>query len=241
MLHKSFCCINFYAHATPLSAQIAEWYVHKDLCNIRARRPLAPSSRPLVSRGTSFDTPSPARLAAPSRPRALCGRAGAGGCIRISATRACVLLRPHTPPRLPAPPPLTPPCAARAPLRRSEARRCLASAQRGEALPRFARRASRQGPASRRYTHAHLLHFEIDEGRLFLTARLRGAYEPAAVYRGGMRRLGLGNAAVAAVYQGARRRGKPEVALPRRRARLRGDGDEQTEARGAGGLLGSVH
>ena len=29
-----FCCIDLYAHATMLSAQIAEWYVHKDLCNM---------------------------------------------------------------------------------------------------------------------------------------------------------------------------------------------------------------
>ena len=27
------CSINLYAHTTQLSAQIAEWYVHKDLCN----------------------------------------------------------------------------------------------------------------------------------------------------------------------------------------------------------------
>ncbi len=27
------CCINFYAHDTPLSAQIAGWHVHKDFCS----------------------------------------------------------------------------------------------------------------------------------------------------------------------------------------------------------------
>ena len=32
-LGLQFCCINLYAHATPLSVQIAEWHVHKDLCN----------------------------------------------------------------------------------------------------------------------------------------------------------------------------------------------------------------
>ena len=31
------CRINLYAHATPLSAQIAEWHVHKDLCNMTRR------------------------------------------------------------------------------------------------------------------------------------------------------------------------------------------------------------
>ena len=31
-----FCSINLYAHATQLSAQIAEWHVLKDLCDTRA-------------------------------------------------------------------------------------------------------------------------------------------------------------------------------------------------------------
>ena len=32
------CCINLYAHTTPPSAQIAEWYVHKELCSSKTRR-----------------------------------------------------------------------------------------------------------------------------------------------------------------------------------------------------------
>ena len=31
------CCINLYAHTTPLCAQIAEWHVRKDLCNKTVR------------------------------------------------------------------------------------------------------------------------------------------------------------------------------------------------------------
>ena len=31
-LGLQFRCINLYAHTAPLSAQIEEWYVHKDLC-----------------------------------------------------------------------------------------------------------------------------------------------------------------------------------------------------------------
>ena len=31
-VHKD-CCINLYAHTTPLSEQKTEWYVHKDFCN----------------------------------------------------------------------------------------------------------------------------------------------------------------------------------------------------------------
>ena len=39
------CCINLYAHTTPLSAQIAEWYVHKDLCyGLWGRRPWSGST-----------------------------------------------------------------------------------------------------------------------------------------------------------------------------------------------------
>ena len=36
-----YFCINLYAHATPLSAQIADRHVHKDLCNktVRSRIP----------------------------------------------------------------------------------------------------------------------------------------------------------------------------------------------------------
>ena len=37
-----FCCINLYAHTTPLSAQAAEWYVHQDF----AARPNHAASRP---------------------------------------------------------------------------------------------------------------------------------------------------------------------------------------------------
>ena len=32
-----YCCINLYALTTPLSAQIAEWLVHKGLCNKTVR------------------------------------------------------------------------------------------------------------------------------------------------------------------------------------------------------------
>ena len=31
------CCINLYAHATQLSAQIAEWHLHKNVCNTPVR------------------------------------------------------------------------------------------------------------------------------------------------------------------------------------------------------------
>ena len=33
------CCINLYVHTTPLSAQIAEWYVHKELCSKTVKGP----------------------------------------------------------------------------------------------------------------------------------------------------------------------------------------------------------
>ena len=65
------CCINLYARATPLSAQIAEWHMHKDLCN-NCRRPSPPRAAPAQRR---LGAEGPGRRPAALRPRLGAARA----------------------------------------------------------------------------------------------------------------------------------------------------------------------